>query len=96
MPSELFRFDTPTAVADWYAIDDRVMGGVFQSRLRYDPAGHAIFEEVVSLEHHGGFASVRSRPQALGRPRSSAMDSRSAVTASAISSACAPTRHSTG
>jgi len=42
------------------------MGGVSRSRLRYDPAGHAVFEGIVSLEHNGGFASVRSRPLDLG------------------------------
>jgi NADH dehydrogenase [ubiquinone] 1 alpha subcomplex assembly factor 1 len=62
MSRELFRFDTVVSVADWYAIDDSVMGGVSHSRLRHDAAGHAVFEGVVSLEKSGGFASVRSRP----------------------------------
>jgi hypothetical protein len=69
MSNELIIFDSPAAVADWYAIDDRVMGGVSQSRLRYERAGYAVFEGLVSLEHHGGFASVRSRPQDLGLPQ---------------------------
>ena len=69
MSSELFRFASAASIADGFAIDDRVMGGISRSRLRYDPAGHAVFEGLVSLEHHGGFASVRSRPQDLGRPR---------------------------
>jgi hypothetical protein len=50
------------------AIDDAVMGGVSASRLRYDPAGHAVFEGVVSLDSNGGFASVRSRRGELGTP----------------------------
>ena len=66
MSQELFRFDTLVSVADWSAIDDSVMGGVSHSRLRYDAAGHAVFEGVVSLENNGGFASVRSRPLDLG------------------------------
>ena len=66
MSRELFRFDTLVSVADWSAIDDRVMGGVSHSRLRHDDAGHAVFEGVVSLQHNGGFASVRSRPLDLG------------------------------
>jgi hypothetical protein len=69
MSSELLRFESPASVADWSAIDDRVMGGVSRSRLRYDLAGHAVFEGIVSLEHNGGFASVRSRPLNLGMPR---------------------------
>jgi NADH dehydrogenase [ubiquinone] 1 alpha subcomplex assembly factor 1 len=66
MPRELFRFESPGSVADWSAIDDGVMGGVSRSGLQYDPAGHAVFEGTVSLEHNGGFASVRSRPLDLG------------------------------
>ena len=66
MSRELFHFDSLASVADWSAIDDSVMGGVSHSRLRHDAAGHAVFEGVVSLEHNGGFASVRSRPLDLG------------------------------
>lgn len=56
----LFRFDSAAAVAAWRAVDDRVMGGVSRSRLRFDPAGHAVFEGEVSLDQGGGFASVRA------------------------------------
>ena len=64
----LFDFGSPGTVAEWHAIDDRVMGGVSSSRLRFDPAGHAIFEGNVSLECNGGFASIRSTPADRGRP----------------------------
>jgi hypothetical protein len=66
MPRLLFDFADPHAVEAWRAIDDRVMGGVSRSRLRHDPAGHAVFEGQVSLERNGGFASVRSGPDARG------------------------------
>ena len=66
MSRELFRFESPSSVARWAAIDDAVMGGISRSRLRHDPAGHAVFEGVVSLERNGGFASVRSPPDDLG------------------------------
>lgn len=56
----LFDFADPSAADTWRAIDDRVMGGASRSRLRHDPAGHAVFEGIVSLERNGGFASVRS------------------------------------
>jgi len=46
---EMFRFETAASVADWSAIDDRVMGGVSRSCLRHDPSGHEVFEGVVSL-----------------------------------------------
>jgi NADH dehydrogenase [ubiquinone] 1 alpha subcomplex assembly factor 1 len=64
----MFDFSDRDAVAEWDAIDDRVMGGVSSSRLRHDPAGHAIFEGNVSLERNGGFASIRSKPTNRGKP----------------------------
>lgn len=66
--TDLFRFDAASAVAAWSAIDDAVMGGVSRSRLRHDPAGHAVFEGEVSLQRGGGFASVRSAALPLGAP----------------------------
>jgi NADH dehydrogenase [ubiquinone] 1 alpha subcomplex assembly factor 1 len=63
---ELFDFSDPRAIEAWRAIDDRVMGGVSRSRLRHDPAGHAVFEGEVSLAQNGGFASVRSSPGERG------------------------------
>ena len=65
---QLFDFSDSAAVDAWNAIDDRVMGGISRSRLRHDPAGHAVFEGTVSLERNGGFASVRSSPGARGKP----------------------------
>ena len=64
----LFDFRDPGAVAEWGAIDDRVMGGVSSSRMRYEPTGHAVFEGNVSLERNGGFASIRSTPASRGKP----------------------------
>lgn len=66
MPKLLFDFSDPAAADQWHAIDDRVMGGVSQSRLRPGPAGHAVFEGTVSLDRNGGFASVRSRAGHIG------------------------------
>ncbi len=68
MARYLFDFQSPESTAGWSAIDDAVMGGISSSRLRHDPAGHAVFEGVVSLDNNGGFASVRSRPGELGAP----------------------------
>lgn len=66
-PWALFDFANPTEADAWVPIDDRVMGGVSRSRLRHDPAGHAVFEGNVSLERNGGFASVPSAPAARGK-----------------------------
>jgi hypothetical protein len=68
MTALLFDFRDPATVNDWAAIDDRVMGGISRSRLRHDPAGHAVFEGDVSLDRNGGFASVRSSPGDRGQP----------------------------
>ena len=65
MSREIVSFESAASIASWFAIDDGVMGGVSSSRMRHDPAGHAVFEGTVSLERNGGFASVRSRPQDL-------------------------------
>ena len=64
----LFDFTDLQAGNAWHAIDDRVMGGISQSRLKHDPASHAVFEGEVSLEQNGGFASVRSKPGDRGHP----------------------------
>lgn len=66
-PWTLFDFASPAEAEAWTPIDDRVMGGISRSRLRHDPAGHAMFEGNVSLERNGGFASVRSSPAARGK-----------------------------
>lgn len=55
----LLDFAAPGAPR-FQALDDRVMGGRSMSRLRNIPQAGAVFEGVVSLEHGGGFASVRA------------------------------------
>lgn len=60
MLKTLFVFDRSEAVSAWSAIDDRVMGGVSRSALRFDPAGHAVFSGQVAPDNNGGFASVRA------------------------------------
>ena len=60
------RFDEPESVLGWTALDDRVMGGVSRSCMRWDPAGFAVFEGQVRTDHGGGFASVRHAALALG------------------------------
>ena len=72
MPKLLFNFADPGAVQAWRAIDDRVMGGLSQSGLRFDPQGHATFSGEVSLERNGGFASVRSASGDNGMPGATA------------------------
>ena len=56
----LYDFTRPDACL-WFSIDDVVMGGVSHSAMRMEN-GCAVFMGVVSLDHGGGFASVRSQP----------------------------------
>jgi hypothetical protein len=64
----ILEFTTPASITGWQPIDDRIMGGVSRSRFGFDPAGHAVFEGLVSPDNGGGFASVRHGQIALGSP----------------------------
>lgn len=63
MAERLVDFACSDATMDWHPIDDVVMGGVSQSALQPYSPGVACFRGVVSLEHGGGFASVRTGPR---------------------------------
>ena len=56
----LFDFSSSKASASWNSIDDRVMGGVSTSSFLHEDSSGALFSGEVSMEHGGGFASVRS------------------------------------
>ena len=62
----LFAFGSPDAAAAWQAVNDGVMGGVSDGRFRITERQTLEFYGTLSLENNGGFASVRSRPRALG------------------------------
>ena len=68
MSSLIHRFDTPASTQNWQPINDGVMGGASSSQMRFDVAGYAVFEGMVSLENNGGFASVRASELDLGCP----------------------------
>lgn len=59
---KIFDFSSRADEDVWQSIDDVVMGGVSASEFRVTPGGMGVFHGVLSLEHGGGFASVRSRP----------------------------------
>lgn len=47
---------------EWVPLDDRVMGGISQSGMRYDEAlACACFEGHVTSDSNGGFASCRTK-----------------------------------
>jgi hypothetical protein len=58
-PNERVLFDFKTTQADWFVINDGVMGGVSSSSVRVQN-GTLVFAGRVRLENNGGFASVRS------------------------------------
>jgi monofunctional biosynthetic peptidoglycan transglycosylase len=59
-------FLSPGEVEKWESLNDVVMGGVSGSHLELVPGEGAVFEGNVSLEHGGGFASVRTHPREFG------------------------------
>lgn len=52
-----FKIQTPR---EWEAVDDRIMGGSSQSHPEYIDNVGLHFSGRVSLDNHGGFASIRS------------------------------------
>jgi hypothetical protein len=59
-PLVLFDFADAAARSGWRSVDDVVMGGVSDSDLVTVSDETVAFEGHVSLDHGGGFASVRS------------------------------------
>ena len=64
--TRLFDFDSSEAVAEWFSVNDDVMGGISQSRMVVADRSVARFEGALSLENNGGFATIRSRARDLG------------------------------
>lgn len=64
MPSASERlildFSTSASCRDWQSIDDRIMGGVSRSSVEHVSKQGMKFSGTVSLENHGGFASIRA------------------------------------
>jgi len=57
----IFAFDNPQDGEPWGAVNDNVMGGISDGRVRMTDRGTLEFFGSVSLENNGGFASIRSR-----------------------------------
>ena len=57
----IFAFDDPQDGEPWVAVNDNVMGGVSDGRVRMTDHGTLEFFGSISLENNGGFASIRSR-----------------------------------
>lgn len=57
----IFDFDVAHEIAEWFSINDAVMGGVSLGEFVQREPGIARFCGQVSFENNGGFSSVRSR-----------------------------------
>jgi monofunctional biosynthetic peptidoglycan transglycosylase len=68
----LLDFDAPADLLHWSAINDVVMGGVSRGSFTLARPGIASFAGHVSLEHGGGFASVRTAPRDWDTARAAA------------------------
>ena len=53
---KLVDFANLKEIEHWSPINDAVMGGISESRLRFDPAGHVVFLGNVSFANNGGFS----------------------------------------
>lgn len=62
----LLDFTAPEAADLWQAVNDGVMGGVSDGRFTITPDKTLDFFGTLSLENNGGFASLRTKPLALG------------------------------
>jgi len=63
MEKTIIDFSSSDEQKRWEIINDAVMGGVSESRIALADNKAALFQGIVSLEHYGGFASMRSHPR---------------------------------
>ncbi len=55
----IFDFKKDAALQNWQVVNDGVMGGVSAGRMGLNEEGHGLFQGHVSLDHNGGFSSIR-------------------------------------
>ena len=57
--SYIFDFKNEKNTADWYVVNDGVMGGLSKGAMTINEVGNALFKGFVTTENNGGFSSVR-------------------------------------
>jgi len=62
----LFSFETRDAARQWQCVNDGVMGGRSEGRVKFHDRERMEFYGNLSLANNGGFASVRSERDNLG------------------------------
>lgn len=65
-PQTLIDFTGADAAKEWQSVNDGVMGGVSEGKLKITDKQTLEFFGTLSLENNGGFASVRTRAKKLG------------------------------
>lgn len=60
-PALIYNFQKDASTAGWRVVDDSVMGGLSQGKLKVNDVGHGEYTGTVSLENNGGFSSLRYR-----------------------------------
>ncbi len=64
-PQTLFDFTGADAAKEWQNVNDGVMGGVSEGKLKITDKKTLEFFGTLSLENNGGFASVRTKAKKL-------------------------------
>jgi len=65
-PQPLFDFAGADAAKEWQVINDGVMGGVSEGKIKITDKKTLEFFGTLSLENNGGFSSVRTKAKKLG------------------------------
>jgi monofunctional biosynthetic peptidoglycan transglycosylase len=65
-PQTLFDFTNADAAKAWQNVNDGVMGGVSEGKLKITDKQTLEFYGTLSLENNGGFASLRTKAKKLG------------------------------
>ncbi len=61
----LFDFEKTDAANEWQTVNDGVMGGASDGRIKITSEKKMEFYGTLSLDNSGGFASMRSKPKNL-------------------------------
>jgi hypothetical protein len=64
-PTIIYDFQKDATTANWRVVDDGVMGGLSQGKLKIDAEGNGEYSGTVSTENNGGFSSLRYRFNAI-------------------------------
>jgi len=65
-PKVLLDFNGADAIKEWQTVNDGVMGGVSEGKMKITEKKTLEFYGTLSLENNGGFASVRTKAKKLG------------------------------